>query len=348
MSEKRIVGVSPWSNPNYKLMREAGVEWVRVNIPLPFVDRLGGELSPRFLKVLEDVKNWTNNGFKVMGVTPLAGTTSFDKETGKQSVWHRNMPEWAGEIDTDLYYETYEKICEYMAEYTRDLIGMWQVSNEMDIEEFRGPMNREQAARFMQAGGRGVKKGNPDAKPGINPASWDPVSWGTPDGRWLIDVLYNEKNSPFDYAGIDGYYGSWSAGGPEDWIVKVDEIFDVAKKPVLINEWGYGSIGGPAKESLVPVAPGQCSVCNTGAFHNVWKKEHSEAEQAEYISTALKIFATYPNILGSFFYSWGDSATCWHCGQPNCPAECGWGVVDKDGNPKPSYYAFKETALKYY
>jgi len=41
---------------------------------------------------------------------------------------------------------------------------MWQVSNEMDIRIFRGPMTVEQAARFLKAGSLGIKEGNPEMK----------------------------------------------------------------------------------------------------------------------------------------------------------------------------------------
>ena len=58
-------------------------------------------------------------------------------------------------------------------------------------------------------------------------------------------------------------------------------------------------------------------------WNNVWRKEHSPEEQAAYVRIALKIFATYPNVIGCFFYDWGDDAVCYHCGRKECPGECG-------------------------
>ena len=42
-------------------------------------------------------------------------------------------------------------------------------------------------------------------------------------------------------------------------------------------------------------------------------------------------------LLGAFFYRWEDQERCWQCGAPDCPAETAWGLVDKDGSPKPAF-----------
>jgi hypothetical protein len=131
-------------------------------------------------------------------------------------------------------------------------------------------------------------------------------------------------------------------------VLWIDEIHDMTACPVLINEWGYATLGGLPKPSVVEIGPGVNTVCDTRAWHNVWKKEHTVREQGQYLATGLKLFATYPNVLGSFLYCWGDSETCWHCGSPMCPAECGWGIVDNRGVPKASYGVFKETVRRYY
>jgi hypothetical protein len=260
-------------------------------------------------------------------------------EKDKQTAWRTTIPAWAGSIDSDSYYETYEKACEEIGRQTRGIVDIWQVSNEMDIDVFRGPLSIEQAARFLTAGGRGVKTGNRESKADINPASLES------NGEWLFRELYSKPDTPFDYAGIDGYFGSWSPGGPQDWIPVIERIYEITGKPVLINEWGYSSIQGsgkPLKQKVGNV------VCEKQAWNNVWRKEHSPEEQAAYARIALKIFATYPHVVGCFFYDWGDDAVCYHCGQKECPGECGWGMVDPQGNPKPAYYVFKTLAREYF
>ena len=75
---------------------------------------------------------------------------------------------------------------------------------------------------------------------------------------------------------------------------------------------------------------------------------HNPEEQADYIRECMKIFAEHPAVIGEFFFRWSDTETCWQCGDPLCPAECAWGIVDVHGNPKPGYYALKESYEKYF
>jgi hypothetical protein len=337
--EKRVLGVSPWSNPNYELMKQGGITWVRLEFSFPWRDRVGGDLTDKFKEQLETVKKVRATGLRIMGITTLAGVIAFDKSDNK-TAWRSYIPAWAGTIESDSYYETYEKACEEIGKQTRGIVELWQVSNEMDIDVFRGPLSIEQAERFLLAGARGVKKGNPESKPGINPASLD-----SKYGEQLFRNLYQRPDCPFDYAGIDGYFGSWHTGGPEDWVPVIDRIHEITGKPVLINEWGYSSMQGSGKALGKKIGNG---VCERQSWHNVWKKAHSPEEQAEYVNIALKIFATYPNVMGSFFYDWGDDPACYHCGQKGCPSECGWGMVDSEGKPKPAYHTFKDIAAQYY
>jgi len=334
---KRILGVSAWSNPNYQLMKEGGIGWVRLGFEFPFEDKIGGKLSDKFLKNLEEAKKVNKLGLRIMGVTPLAGAMAYD-EKDKKTAWRPQIPAWAGSIDSDSYYQTYEQACAELGRQTKGIVGMWQVSNEMDIDVFRGPLSIQQAERFLLAGARGLKTGNPQAKADMNPA-------GLESGEPLFRDLYSRPDTPFDYAGIDGYFGSWQPGGPQDWVPVIERIHEITGKPVLINEWGYSSIQGSGNPLKRKVGN---PICEKQAWKNVWQKEHSPEEQAAYVRIALKIFATYPNVVGCFFYDWGDDAVCYHCGSKGCPSECGWGMVDSQGNPKPAYHAFKAMAQEFF
>ena len=83
---------------------------------------------------------------------------------------------------------------------------------------------------------RGLKHGNPAAKPGIN------LGFMNEYAEWLLGELYRCEDSPFDYIGIDGYMGSWQEGGPDDWKWYIDKAYALTGKPVIINEWGYSTL----------------------------------------------------------------------------------------------------------
>ncbi len=319
------------------MIKEAGIQWVRLSFAFPYKDKIGGTLSDDFLKDLAEAKKVHQLGLNIMGVTPLAGVMDYSKKDNKTE-WTPRIPSWAGSINSDSYYVTYQKACEELGRETRGIVQMWQVSNEMDITVFRGPLSIQQAERFLLAGARGLKQGNPEVKADINPAGLD-------TGEPLYRALYTIPDTPFDYAGIDGYFGSWEPGGPQDWIPVIEKIHDITGKPVLINEWGYSSLEGSGKPLGRKVGN---PVCEQQKWNHEWGGGHTPAVEAAYIRIAMKIFATYPNVAGCFFYDWEDQAVCYHCGTKGCPAECGWGLLDVEGKPKPAYDAMKAMAHEYF
>jgi hypothetical protein len=46
---KFLIGTSAHANANPVLLKEAGMDWIRSDFPFPFVDRLGGTLTPEYL-----------------------------------------------------------------------------------------------------------------------------------------------------------------------------------------------------------------------------------------------------------------------------------------------------------
>jgi hypothetical protein len=335
--KKRIVGISPWSpryGVDYELMKEAGIEWVRQNSAFPF-GKDEDDIAPEYIKWFDLYKEAKLAGMKQACVSPIPAGYRYIKETGKRQTY-RAIPDWAGDFDSDRFYEVTYRAAKKLAEDTRDYIDLWQVSNEMDIIEFRGDMTIEQAGRYLVAQAMGLREGNPDAMLGINPAHAT-----TKESLYLYKVCYKDNPDLMDYVGVDGYYGSWSPGKVQDWVETIDFLHDLTGKQVLINEWGYPSTGGE------PMPDGTPKPCDCGHFRNAWRKGHTEAEQAEYVATGVRLLLTYPNCMGFFYYSWGDDEICWQCGKPNCPSECSWGITDGKNNPKPAYYALKENVLKY-
>jgi len=344
---KRILGVSlsntmmgfnPQSNPNYEVIKRAGIGWVRLGFAFPFRDKVGGEFTEQFTRDLEEARRISKLGLRIMGGTPTPGDLQYDIKN-RRTAWLNAMPEWAGTVDSDRYYETYQKACEEIGRQTKGIIDLWQVSNEMDLTEFRGSLSVQQAVRFLNAGARGLKNGNPDAKADVNPAS------AFFEGEEILRALYGSPDSPFDFVGIDGYFGSFAPGGPAAWIEVIDRLHEITHKPVLINEWGYSSLEGSGRPLKRKVGN---EVCDRQLWDRAWRKQHSPEEQAEYVRLALKIFATYPDVAGCFFYEWNDDPLCSYCGSVGCPNDCGWGLVDVHGNPKPAYYAFQAMAREYF
>ncbi len=74
---------------------------------------------------------------------------------------------------------------------------------------------------------------------------------------------------------------------------------------------------------------------------------HTPEGQADCLAKSIERFANLDFVCGAFVYCYSDSASCYICGQPDCPVETGWGLVDGQGNPKPSYYAVRDAFAKW-
>jgi hypothetical protein len=360
----KIVGVcyhgDAKGNP-YPAMQAAEIGWLRMDIPFPFEDRLGGTLTDTYRTAREEMRRAAGYGFKIQGILPQWGHRFFDSQAGENQ-WHDEFPAWMGTPEDDAYYAKFSQVAEFIARDLGDVPGgYWQIGNELDTFTFRGPYSIAQAVRFAFAGAEGILKARPGDHCGVNPAELSSAS------RELLRLAY-APGSPLDYAGIDDYFGSWIPGEVSDWIPVIDEVAAITGKPVLIAEWGYPSLGknlefDPAlvermyqmsedervmalMELGLPL--GVNPFCYWKGWANFCGDGHTEQVQAEYITEGLKIFAEHPQVLGSFLYCWRDSDMCYHCGQPKCPSECGWGLVKTDESPKLGLAAFRAAVKKYY
>lgn len=69
---------------------------------------------------------------------------------------------------------------------------------------------------------------------------------------------------------------------------------------------------------------------------------HTPEGQAKFFSKILHKLYNTGYMAGAFIYCYADSEKCYVCGQADCPTETRWGIVDRNLNPKPAYYAVKE------
>jgi hypothetical protein len=297
----------------------------------------------------------------IFGILPQWGHRSFDAQAG-QNLWHDAFPAWMGTPNEDAFYDRYAAAAEFIARDLGDLVGgTWQIGNELDTATFRGPYSLEQAARFAFAGAAGIKRAKPGDRCGINPAEMSESS------RQLFRLAY-APGTPLEYAGIDNYFGSWIPGEVTDWIAVIDEVAAITGKPVIVAEWGYSSLGKLLEfdESLLQrmysmsedervaellrmgMPPGWNPFCYWKGWAFSSGGAHNEQTQADYIAQGLKIFAEHPQVLGLFLYCWRDSDVCYHCGQPECPSECGWGLVRVDETPKQSLAALRKAVEQFY
>jgi len=334
-----MIGASAFANADVSLMRQAGIGWVRHGFAMPFADRLYGEVSDRYRQAKTEAEAWLAGRIEVMGVSPGPGIGTYrPDESGRMKlVWRDAFPSWFGEPGSDQYFRCYQAVCAWLAQDLRGIVSAWQIANELEIRQFAGPLNLRQACELILAGARGLKAADPSLFVGPN-------SGGAPEAYYLYGRLYGEADSPLDYCGVDQYYGTWQRGSPELWAERVAELHALTGKPIVVNEWGFSSAGElmSADERRMGVPN-----CQVRKWHRTWGPGHTPEGQAEFVRGAFEAFASQRDALaGVFFYRWEDQERCWQCGSSDCPVETRWGLVDLEGKPKPSFYAFQEGARK--
>jgi hypothetical protein len=328
-----FIGTSALPSANVDLMKQAGIGWLRHGFPFP--DRLGGELSERYVQAREAARQRSAQGFRLMGVSPGLGigTMKEDEQGQLRMVWQGRTPPWMGQPGTPEFARHYRELCTFLASDLRGVVQMWQIANELEIPQFAGPLNMRQACDLVIQAAHGLKEGDPDLIVGAN-------TGGSVRSYYLYGRLYADPRAPLDYCGVDQYYGTWQAGGPDTWRERLQELWDLTGLRVLINEWGYASAGGlQALEEQQVRAP----ICQTHKWRNAWGSGHTAEVQGEYVRVAHEILNEKRDILlGAFFYRWEDQDRCWQCGRADCPVETAWGLVDRQGQPKPAYHTFRE------
>jgi len=327
----------------YKMVTDLGIEWIRAGAGFPWTDRMFGTLSPRYLEAKERIRKAHDAGLKIMCTTPGLGGYRYVKEEGRTR-WVDAWPEFCGEPGTEEFYKNVEDTCEWIARDLEGLVGpLWQNMNEIDIPTFRGDYAPIVAADTCRASARGIVKADPNAMCGTN------LSHYSPDALEMADLVYR-KGHTMAYVGDDQYFGSWQGKDVYEWSNVIDALYERYRLPVLANEWGYSSGGVvvPTPEDTSNVPLGWPTVCYCNAWHHEVEGGHTDEVAAQYMKEGLRIFAEHPHCLGSFIFCWKDALHCYHCGKSDCPAECFWGIVDTNTQPKAAYYAVKEALEAYY
>lgn len=336
-----MVGVAtsiPHLTPTDKeLMRDAGIQWLRSGRLGFDVEKFqGNEPQPEeFFEAREKVAGIRKEGFQVMGISP--GPKQVRDVTGKPG--------------SQEYFDNYRRICAFLREQYDGLIDYWQVANELDIWLFRDTLSMDQSVDFLKAGIRGFKQDGGAVKAGVNitlfPSLPGEVDGNTElhEGLHIAKGIYQAGDVEADYAGFDSYPGTWRAGGVESWDEYLDGFYKLTGKPIIIQEFGYSSAGElmTEEEDKSGIFP-----CEIKKWRFAWGGGHTPEVQARFIEEAYRIFSTKPYVLGATYFSWRDANHCWQCRKPDCPMETAWGLLDREGNLKPSYHSLKSSIQRYY
>lgn len=317
---------------DYVLMRESGIDHVRLGIRPPFTDASMTATSAAFQEQEREIARIAQAGLKVMAFSPFPGG---DADIGGQ------YPAWGGPAGSEAYLDQYETVCAWLAERFRGVVDAWQIANEMNLPFWAGDLEPDQAIAFLQRGGGGIRRGNPDAIVGFNMAGFGEVAM----------AMYARLLAPapgevdFDYIGCDGYME------PDLWPDKLAQLKAISDKPIIVQEFGYASEGITLTERQSREHPFRTAHdrCRWLGWMHMWGgRPHTPEVQAEYIARCMDHFVAEPRVTGVIVWRWDDAPHCWLCGRPSstCPGTGRWGLVDERGYPKPALAAFRDGAFR--
>lgn len=355
------------AEPQYDLIKEANIEWFRDDIPFPYSQ--DGSLSPSYLGWKEYVKAYADNGIKIFGITP----------------YPEDYIEYGLDPRDPANREAIQDIARFYMEDLRGIVGAFQITNEMGIDRFTYPLTMDEAYDFIGMQLEAMYPIRGDVLIGYNLAA---LSIAT------MPIEMRDYHKYCDYVGVDLYLGCFEniLKSADQYIVILNYVRKVTRKPVILCEFGYIGLGEPKSEAekkailesygysseeearadidnFIKALPPELSnefdryadetpeyradLMFEGEFSNHLYREladgfglygfpHTLEGQADFFSYIIPKIRNLDYVIGAFIYMWDDTGACYVCGQDDCPVETKWGLVDSEGNPKPSYYAVQK------
>jgi len=356
------------ADPQYDLLNEAGIEWFRDDIPFPY--NSDGTLSQHYLNWKEESKEYAENGIKIFGITPYPDDyIAYGLDP--------RLPENRKAI---------QDIARFYMNDLKDIVGAFQITNEMGIDRFTLPLTLDEAAEFI---GMQLEA--------MYPIRENIIIGYNLGGLSILQLPFkmSKYHQYCDYVGLDMYLGCFEnvLKNADQYITILNFVRRVTGKPIVLCEFGYIGYGEPKtdaekkeilqkygynseeearaniddfisklpedmKEEIIEdysdrtpeeradlIFNGEYSnhlYCELAEGFGLYGFEHSPEGQADFFEYIIPKVRDVEYVIGMFVYCWGDSDSCYVCGQSDCPVETGWGLVDGKGNPKPAYYAVKE------
>ncbi|MDR0751469.1 MAG: hypothetical protein LBF12_02600 [Christensenellaceae bacterium] len=352
---------------NYDLVKEANIEWDRADIPFPFDEK--GEIRESYINWRAGIQEYVDNGIKILAVTPYPGDFyEFgidprlpESESKIKGVAIFLIQDLKGiisgiQISNELGVARFLYPLESMEQ------AVWFMGIQLEaIAPFKGDIIAGYNSAGPQADHHAAMK--PYHKYcdyiGVDIYAGCFASAGVP---FMNNIIIFDLIPQFLYAFtglpvIICEFGYISEGEPKS----------AAEKLAILQEYGYNS-EEEAKANITEFIaqlpenfqndikkgggsdPGAYifSDLNVGHLYRelpegVVLKDypHTPEGQAGFYEYIIPHLASYPFIIGTFVYCWKDSDRCYVCGFEDCPIETRWGLVTRDEEKKPSFYAVK-------
>ena len=364
--EKEFICGTCHAHEQFDLLKEANIKWMRIDVPFPY--NQDGSINPAFLAFKERARQYKENGIKIMAVTPyplqygIYGADMRNEEGMKKCC----------EITTFIFNEIKDLVGGI--QITNEM-GIPRFTIPFTMKEAAKFIGEQMKTLYPIKGDVliGYNSAGPQAdlhsmmKTYLKYCDYVGVDiyigcFGAfPQGMFLYDVLLRYLWAMTKKPVILQEFGYISGGHPKSKDEKIK----------LLNRYGVSSPAEMKKDpaKFVDMLPEHFSehvkklagddenryydllfksdlkdhlYCELPAVTKIPGYDHTPDGQAKFYSKILKKLYKKKYLCGAIIYCFEDSEKCYICGQSDCPVETRWGLVDRQNNPKPSFYAVKE------
>ncbi len=346
--------------------KAANISWVRFDIPFPF-DR-EGNITQGYLDFKERCRSFRTQNVKVMAITPYPHhyfevgvdvRTKKGEETLKQ-IARFLLTDLQGLVSglqiTNEMGMPHFTLPLNVAEAAR-FIGVQLEA----IHPIRGEMLIGYNSAFVQADLHSRMRQYLPYCDYVGIDIYMGCFFNVPGFLWVFDALLNYLWAMTRKPIILMEFGYISAGSPKT----------ASEKLAVLNQYGAKdeADANAHMEQLVEQLPAFMRnhvklVCENDSdryynflFHSDYTNHlykelpkatripgygHTYEGQAKFYRDLLPCIYRKPFMAGAFVYSYRDADRCHVCGQDDCPTETRWGLTERDGTPKPAWYAVQE------
>ncbi len=350
---------------DFQQIKGANIGWIRIDIPFPY--EKDGSISPSYENFKERCRRFQKNGIRVMAVTPYPADyiefgadirtdegTERVKEIGRflikdmqgvvsgfQITNEMGIPRFTIPLTLKEAAKFIAVNIEVMHPYKGDIIiGYNSAGPEAGLHAELLPV-----VKFCDYVGVDIYMG---------------CFFNVPGSMWAFEglcrYLYALTGKPI----LIQEFGYLSGGAPKTR----------AEKKAMLGRYGAKSEKEAKKniEKFVDNMPKHfadhikfvCSGDPTRYFGFLFRSDmvnhfygelprltkipgypHTPDGQARFFEDLISHLYSLDFVCGCNIYCYKDPDMCYYCGQKECPTETRWGLVDAEGNEKPSYRAVR-------
>lgn len=355
-------------DPQYELINDANVEWFRDDIPFPY--NADGTISESYKRWKAESQEYVNNGIRIFGVTPypddyiaygldprkpesregIQDIARFYAEDLKGIVGAFQITNEMG-IDRFTLPLTLDEAADFIG---MQLEAMYPVRGDIIIGYNLGGLSVAQLPFKMKEYHQYCDYVGLDMYLGC----FEPVLKNADQYITLLNFVRLVTGKPvilceFGYIGYGepktkeekiAILQKYGYNSEEEARANIDDFINNLPKDMkeeIIRDYSDRT----PEERANLIFNGEYSnhlYCELAEGMGLYKYPHTPEGQAEFFEYVIPKVRKLDYVIGMCVYCWGDSDSCYVCGQADCPVETGWGLVDGEGKPKPAYYAVQK------